>query len=249
MIWVKNLTGVSMEKKLIHNVGRQELEIARNGGGLYASGQKIRFKDAVSDAILAEIIKNYPDTTPKENISAILIGHHLAQDGISKAILHLRSDLIATGLPDVIKTVRAQGYTIFENWEIKSDESLYPEISNYLDEISELCSDLERQIRNMKYVQTSSGVQIVAPDSAVIQENFAKFHRRAWSLLTSLSQMPSANEALVIKLKKELYELCSYAIFWRMSTRHEEGEWKEEYRREVEALREIIELMVRRILK
>lgn len=228
--------------------GAHRLELTDRDDTCLVNGQPHRIGE-LSGALLKHLLRAHPAPLTRESIGAILSGCRRAPDGIGKAMFELKADLTALGLPPLAKVLRSRGFFIAPGWEVEQVAVNDSQMSEAVEQLRHLSAECANAVRFMTYVESTSGVQYVTAPPGLSVTNFTRFHESAWRLLLALSVLPEANTSLVLKLKGQLFELASYLAFWRMGTRHEEEEWKEEYRLELSAVMDTVEILAERIVE
>jgi hypothetical protein len=220
--------------------GPRRVELSDRDDALIVDGVR-KGVEKITGAILKALLRSHPSALARTEIGAILSGHHRAADAVSKVIWNVRRDLEVLGLPPIIDAKRGVGYLVADDWEVRDVIAGDNQVGEALDQLRQMCVEAQETVSRLAYVDSPSGVQYVAPYPGQATTNFTRFHEAAWRLLLSITVLPDATTPHILKLKQLLFELASYLAFWRMSTRHQEGEWKEEFRLEISAQMEMIE--------
>lgn len=229
-----------MPKYLTCRVPDHRVDLADRDDVLMIDGVR-RGVERITGSIVKALLRVHPSTLSRAEIGAILSGHNRAPDAVSKLIWNVRRDLEEVGLPPIFEARRGEGYVLCAGWEVRDAIAEDNQVGEALDQLRQMCVEAQETVARLTYVNSPSGVQYVAPYPGQATTNFTRFHEAAWRLLLSVTVLPDAATAHILRLKQLLFELSSYLAFWRMSTRHQEGEWKEEFRLEISAQMDMVD--------
>lgn len=203
--------------------------------------------DDLLEEVLQRVVDEHPKRLGRNSMAAILSQHGRAPDAVNKVVMDLRKWLALYGIEDLLKTARGDGYGLEKTWTIERGQELGADVDLPLDEIRRLCGDAKDAVERLPFMDTPSGAQFVVADVGLVLKNFQRFHEASWSLLNALSDRSASQPALILRLKKDLYKLGSYATFWRIGTALDEPVWKEEFRQEIDMSLKLIERLVHMI--
>lgn len=228
--------------------GSHRLDLAEREDACLVDGN-LRDLGNLYGAIVRRLLKEHPTPVSKDGLSALLSHHHRAPDGVPKAIHELNKLMGRLGLPKVAEAVNGRGYRVAETWCVHDAVGEDITIAEPLEELSDLVKACVDRLAKLQYVDAPSGVQYLSVSAQEACANFNRFNDARQRIVWALSILPMASGSLIMKLNAELRLLQSYVTYDRMATRHEEFEWKEEYRFEVTAIMRVINQLTTIILE
>lgn len=178
---------------------------------------------------------------------------------IQKVLHHLRGALTVAGLGvPVIVTVRNSGLHLASGWHVEQPgldmEDEHP-VMEQINAMRKATMNSIDHIASVPLTRNHAGlahVELNPRTRALASNNYILFNDMGWQLIHMLRRPPYGSEETVpdiIDIKRKLYELMSYATFWRVGDGLSDDKWRRDYRAECTKLLRDIEELVRKVVQ
>lgn len=239
---------------LLVNRRNQRLRYERGSDVVFLDAERIILRSRTQQEILWLLVKNFGRVVPHNEICETLdkVGYgqsdELPNTRSAKFVAILRSELERiSDLRDFIKTVRAKGYTIDENWTKPADLIRIEQSNDFLSMLDSIILECIEHATNSKIVTCRNGLQYIDFDSDFAIQKFTILNQMLWDTIRSLSLTVNASE--IIAVKNTFYDLASYILFWRLGDELSEQKWKSDYRNEITTLARTLRRQVDELIK
>lgn len=182
--------------------------------------------------VLAEELKK------KHNIGLDADEAAIAQKYINRTNNFLKNIPKLNGL---YKNIRKHGYRMSDDW------ILSPEVENKLlnDEniriLEEIVDNAIEDMNSRSITSDVSGLLYIKPDRVFSNNIFNEINNLYWKIIESCSK--PGNSIDIIPIRRLLFELSTYLVYWRVGDGLTEEKWRSDYEREIRTVLKQISML------